>query len=59
MSRPLQGRPLSLSPAQQRQLREWASFGRNVSQVAQRFGVAPRTVFRYLRDINKGTRETA
>jgi predicted transcriptional regulator len=55
----LVGRKPKLSPDQVRQLREWAAFGRNQTDVARRMGISTGAVRNYLRGTQKAfSRET-
>ena len=47
------GRKPKLDPVTVRRLREWAAFGRSVSEVATKIGVNRRTVYHYLRGQHK------
>jgi DNA-binding CsgD family transcriptional regulator len=49
----MNGRKPKLTPDQVRALREWAAFGKNMSEVGARLGINRRTVGAYLRREHK------
>jgi transposase len=56
MTRPTYGRPRALTAEQAAELRKWAEFGRSISAVARRYGVATNTIRAYLRGERKQER---